>query len=61
MSITILGIRYKSLGDIKSAVSCCQKAIEVEKATSEPDSERIIMYEIRLHDAKTELKKKNKK
>jgi hypothetical protein len=56
-----LGIRYQSRSDIKSAISCYQKAIEVEKATSDPDSERIIMYEIRLHDVETELKKKNRK
>jgi len=56
-----LGIRYQSRGDMKSAVSCYQKAIEVEKATSEPDSERIIMYEISLDEVMIELKKKNRK
>lgn len=53
----ILGFRYERLENLKAAEQCMLKAIELEKATDEPDSERLLLYRIRLKAVREKQKK----
>ena len=56
-----LGRLHHQSGDFVSAKSSYLKALELEKATSNPDSERIITYTINLQDVEKEISKKRNK
>ena len=53
-----LGRLHHQIGDFVSARSSYLQALELEKVTSDPDSERIIMYTINLQDVEKEINRK---
>jgi len=53
----ILGFRYERLGNLKVAERCLLKAIELENNRDEPDSERLLSYNLRLKSIKKKQKK----
>lgn len=56
-----LGERYYSIEKYKEAKKCFEKALETENSQDEPDSEKIVVYKIRLQDVKEEINKSDKK
>ncbi len=56
-----LGIMYYRIEDLESAISCFQKAIQTEEASSDPKQKMIEMYKYVFHEVEKEVKKKREK
>jgi len=55
-----LGARHLRLGDPAQARTCYERALQIEQAGAEPDSERIVAYQINLRELAAAEQKKNK-
>ena len=56
-----LGRFYHLMGKLELAIKSYQKAIALEKKTLDPDSERLVTYNINLENADKELMRKEEK